>query len=387
MKNSKRIIVIVLDSVGIGAMPDADQYDDVGANTLRTLINHKPDLKIPNLRKLGYLNIPGFEKYCTESEPSGKFGKMAELSKGKDTMTGHWEMMGLITEKAFPRFPEGFSHEFTGEFLKKTGLNGFLGNCVASGTEIIKDLGAEHIKTGFPIIYTSADSVFQIAAHEEVIQLKKLYKICSISRELCNKYNIGRVIARPFIGTVGNFIRTSNRKDYPMVPKSKTVLDYLKKEGINVTGIGKIEDIFVGRGLTEAFHTKSNKNGINILLREMRKDGPGLIFVNLVDFDMLYGHRRNPEGYTISLEEFDSGLGNILKNLKTEDILMITADHGCDPAFRGTDHTREYVPIIVYGKNIKPEYIGVRDTFADIGASILNYFDLEKKDFPGKSFL
>lgn len=387
MKSDKRVVLIVLDSVGAGEMPDADEYGDKGANTLRTLLETKSDLEIPNLRKMGYLNIPGFEEYGAEKNPIAMYGKIAELSRGKDTMTGHWEMMGLVTEKAFPQFSNGFSKKLTDEFMKRTGVKGFLGNCVASGTEIIKRLGEEHIKTGYPIIYTSADSVFQIAAHEKIIPLKNLYKICEISREICNEYNIGRVIARPFIGSSGNFTRTSNRRDYPMVPPADTVLDHLQSSGVNVIGIGKIEDIFAGRGVTEAFHTKSNEDGMNILSGVLERRNGGLIFVNLVDFDMLYGHRRNPLGYAGALEEFDLRLGPLLNNLNGSDILMITADHGCDPGFRGTDHTREYIPILAYGKSLEPKNIGIRKTFSDIGVSVLKYFDLGNDGFPGESFI
>ncbi len=387
MKNSRKVIVIVLDSVGVGAMPDAEQYGDTGANTLRTLLETRKNLKIPNLRKMGFLNIPGFEKYGKEKHPTASFGKMAELSHGKDTMTGHWEMMGLITEKAFPRFPDGFPKDLTDEFMNRTGMKGFLGNSVASGTVIIKDLGEEHIRTGFPIIYTSADSVFQIAAHNDVIPLKKLYKICEISRDICNKYNIGRVIARPFIGNSGNFTRTSDRKDYPMTPPSETVLDRLKSRGFNVIGIGKIEDIFAGRGLTEAFHTVNNSDGMKILTEEIEKENSGFIFVNLVDFDMLYGHRRDPEGYCNSLEEFDINLELLLNKLKPEDILMITADHGCDPGFKGTEHTREYVPILIYNKVLKSEFLGIRSTFSDIGITVLDLFDIEREDFQGEKMI
>jgi len=387
MNFGKKVILIVLDSVGVGELPDAGEYGDKGANTLGTLLKIKKKLKIPNLEKMGLLNIPGFEKYRTEEKPIAKFGKMSELSEGKDTITGHWEMMGLITEKAFPRFPDGFPKDLTDEFMSRTEVKGFLGNRVASGTVIIKDLGEEHIKTGFPIIYTSADSVFQIAAHNDVIPLKKLYKICEISRDICNKYNIGRVIARPFTGTPGNFTRTSDRKDYPMTPPSETVLDRLINRGFNVIGIGKIEDIFAGRGLTEAFHTVNNSDGMKILTEEVEKENSGFIFVNLVDFDMLYGHRRDPEGYCNSLEEFDINLGLLLNKLKPEDILMITADHGCDPGFKGTEHTREYVPILIYNKVLKPEYLGIRNTFSDIGITVLDIFDVERKDFQGKKMI
>ena len=383
----KRIIIIVIDSVGVGYMDDAAEFGDIGANTLGNTAERVGGLNLPNLKKLGLGNIIDIKGVDPVKYPAGKFGKISEASKGKDTMTGHWEMMGIISEEAFPLYPDGFPEEIINEFKERTGVKGILGNIAASGTEIIKELGAEHMRTGFPIIYTSGDSVFQIAAHNDTIPLDKLYEYCVQAREMCDKYKIGRVIARPFTGNEGSFSRTTDRRDYPMIPPKDTILDLIEKSGFVVSGIGKIEDIYAKKGVSRAIHTKSNKDGMDVLTKEMSITKEGLIFINLVDFDMLYGHRRNVEGYASALEEFDKMLGEFTGLLEQEDILVITADHGCDPTFKGTDHTREFIPLLVYGKKIYPEDLGIRETFADIGVSVLHHLGINNPGFPGKSFI
>ncbi|MCK5222109.1 MAG: phosphopentomutase [Candidatus Aminicenantes bacterium] len=383
----KRIIIIVIDSVGVGYMDDAAEFGDIGANTLGNTAERVGGLNLPNMKKLGLGNIIDIKGVDPVKYPAGKFGKISEASKGKDTMTGHWEMMGIISEEAFPLYPDGFPEEIINEFKERTGVKGILGNIAASGTEIIKELGAEHIRTGFPIIYTSGDSVFQIAAHNDTIPLDNLYEYCVQAREMCDKYKIGRVIARPFTGNEGSFSRTTDRRDYPMIPPKDTILDLIEKSGFVVSGIGKIEDIYARKGVSRAIHTKSNKDGMDVLTKEMSITKEGLIFINLVDFDMLYGHRRNVEGYASALEEFDKMLGEFTGLLEQEDILVITADHGCDPTFKGTDHTREFIPLLVYGKKISPEDLGIRETFADIGVSVLHHLGINNPGFPGKSFI
>ena len=383
----KRIIIIVIDSVGVGYMDDAAEFGDIGANTLGNTAERVGGLNLPNMKKLGLGNIIDIKGVDPVKYPAGKFGKISEASKGKDTMTGHWEMMGIISEEAFPLYPDGFPEEIINEFKERTGVKGILGNIAASGTEIIKELGAEHIRTGFPIIYTSGDSVFQIAAHNDTIPLDNLYEYCVQAREMCDKYKIGRVIARPFTGNEGSFSRTTDRRDYPMIPPKDTILDLIEKSGFVVSGIGKIEDIYAKKGVSRAIHTKSNKDGMDVLTKEMSITKEGLIFINLVDFDMLYGHRRNVEGYASALEEFDKMLGEFTGLLEQEDILVITADHGCDPTFKGTDHTREFIPLLVYGKKISPEDLGIRETFADIGVSVLHHLGINNPGFPGKSFI
>jgi len=385
MMNINRVIVIVLDSVGAGEMPDAAEFGDSGANTLAHVAQYKNGLNLPNMQKMGLGNIIPIQGVTPTKTPTAAHGIMKEASGSKDTMAGHWEMMGLTVDKPFPTYPGGFPKEIMNKFYKSTGIPNALGNKAASGTVIIEELGEEHIKTGFPIVYTSADSVFQIAAHETVIPVDKLYEICEKSRKICDEYRIGRVIARPFIGKKGNFTRTANRKDYPMDPPGETVLDELKKNNFPVMGIGKIEDIFAGKGITRAIHTKNNHHGMECLMNELSVTKNGLIFINLVDFDMVFGHRNNAEGYGTALEEFDVQLGEFLPMLHEDDLLIITADHGCDPTFRGTDHTREYVPLLVYSEKLEPRALGTRETFADIGASILELFGLPHT-FPGKSF-
>lgn len=386
-KMGKRIILLILDSAGVGSMPDAGKFGDTGSNTLGNTAEATGGLYLPNLEKLGLGNILNLKGVKPALKPEAMYGKMSEASNSKDTMAGHWEMMGLITETPFPVYPEGFPDEIVNPFIEATGVRGILGNRAASGTKIIEELGEEHIKSSFPIVYTSGDSVFQIAAHENVFPLNTLYGFCESARNICDRFNIGRVIARPFIGEKGNFERTSGRRDYPMVPPGKTVLDILLENNIPVTGIGKIEDIFAKRGVGKAIHTKNNSEGMKVLSDELLNTKKGLIFINLVDFDMLFGHRRDPEGYADALVRFDFEFGKFKKSLKTDDIMIISADHGCDPTFKGTDHTREYVPLLVFGEKVSPKNLGTRETFADIGISILNFFKIEPGNFPGKSFI
>jgi len=384
----KRVFLIVLDSVGCGYLPDAEKFDDVGADTLGHISENIKNFKLPNLFKLGLGNIVNLKNVKPVKEAIGIYGKMSEKSASKDTTIGHWEIAGIITEKPFPTYPNGFPEDLLKKFMEVTGVKGYLGNKPASGTEIIKELGEEHIRTGYPIVYTSADSVFQIAAHEEVIPIEKLYEICRKTREiLVGEHNIGRVIARPFIGKPGNFVRTERRRDFSVSPPGETLLDKVKKAGKDVVAIGKIEDIFAQQGITEAIHTGNNRDGIQAIYEYIKNDKiNGLVFANLVDFDMLYGHRRNIEGYYNALVEFDKAIPKFLKNLKDDDILFITADHGNDPTFKGTDHTREYVPVLGYGAKIKSNFnIGVRETFADLGQTIAEILNVEKtKD--GTSF-
>lgn len=383
----KRAILIVLDSVGIGEMPDAHLYGDVGSHTLGNIAEAVKGMDIPNLEALGLANIEPLLGVKPQDNPLGAYGKSAELSIGKDTVTGHWEMAGVILEKPLKTFPDGFSEEIMDLFEKKIGRK-TLGNEVASGTEIIERLGDEHVKTGYPIIYTSADSVFQIAAHEDVIPLKELYRYCEIAREmLVGDWQVGRVIARPFTGESGSYARTSNRKDYSLDPFNKTILDYVKEDGQNVMCVGKIEDVFNKIGVTHAVHTKNNLEGVEETLNYMNQDLPGLIWSNLVDFDSKFGHRNDYQGYYNAIREFDEKLPALMENLRDDDILIITADHGCDPTTASTDHSREYIPILVYGKHIKPgATLGVRKTFSDIGKTVLDYLDIENELY-GESFL
>lgn len=383
----KRAILIVLDSVGIGEMPDAHLYGDVGSNTLGNIAKAVGGMDIPNLEASGLGNIAPLLGVKNQDKPLAAFGKSAELSVGKDTVTGHWEMSGVILEKPLNTYPDGFSKEIMDAFEEKIGRK-TIGNEVASGTEIIERLGEEHVKTGYPIIYTSADSVFQIAAHEEVIPLKELYRYCEIAREmLVGDWQVGRVIARPFIGEDGAFKRTSNRKDYSLDPFNKTILEYVKEAGKNVMCVGKIEDVFNSIGVTHSVHTKNNLEGVRETLHFMEKDMPGLIWANLVDFDMQFGHRNDYNGYYNAIREFDEKLPEILGKMSDEDILIITADHGCDPTTASTDHSREYIPILVYGRSVKAGAdLGTRRTFSDIGKTILDYLDIENELY-GESFL
>ncbi len=369
----KRVVLIVADSVGVGQMPDAAKFGDDGAATLQNVAAHLGGLNLPNLASLGLGNIVPVKGVPASPAPRAFYGKSAELSDAKDTTTGHWEIAGLPLQKPWSYFPKGFTGEIIDEFVRNAGLTGVLGNKASSGTVIIDELGPEHIRSGMPIVYTSADSVFQIAAHEEAFGLERLYEISAIAREILDRHQVARVIARPFVGSVDEgFKRTYNRHDYSMEPPGDTVLDILKAAGKSVVGVGKIGDIFAGKGLTKSVHTEGNVNGMEITANLLDEHDEGLIFVNLVDFDMLYGHRNNPEGYGASLEEFDSKLALLLGKLGAGDLLIITADHGCDPTFTvHTDHTREYVPIIAYNPaNTTGKSLGVRSTFADIGATV-----------------
>ncbi len=376
----KRVFLIVLDSVGCGYLPDADRFGDVGADTLHHIAEKIPEFNLPNLFKLGLLNVLKLKDIPQPNNIAGIYGKMAEKSAGKDTPSGHWEIAGLILDKPFPTYPDGFPEELLQKFMEVTGVKGYLGDKAASGTEIIKELGEEHIKTGYPIVYTSADSVFQIAAHEDIIPVEKLYEICEKTREILKgEHNIGRVIARPFIGEPGNFTRTERRKDFSLSPPENTLLDKIKNARMDVIAVGKIEDIFNGKGITKSIHTGNNTEGINVISELIDDDNiNGLVFANLVDFDMLYGHRRNVEGYYNALVEFDNALGEYIKKLKDTDIMFITADHGNDPTFKGTDHTREYVPILGYGVALKAGTdVGTRETFADLGQTIAEILNVE----------
>jgi len=383
----KRVILIVLDSVGIGEMPDAHEYGDIGSNTLGNIAKARGGLHLPHLQELGLGNIAPIQGVSPEASSKGGYGKMAERSPGKDTTTGHWEIAGVVLERAFPTFPQGFPEDFIRVFEKRIGCQ-VIGNEVASGTEIIQRLGQEHVQTGKPIVYTSADSVFQIAAHEEVIPLEKLYGICAIAREMLDgDLRVGRVIARPFLGSEGNFYRTTNRHDYAIEPPHKILLDVVKEKGLHVMAVGKIKDIYAGHGVTDHVPSKGNKDGVDKTLAFIKEKKPGFIMTNLVDFDMLYGHRNDVENYAKALEEFDGRLPEILDMLEEEDILFITADHGCDPTTESTDHSREYVPLLVYGKKIIPgTNLGIRPSFADLGATIADYLGTEALP-NGQSFL
>ena len=380
-----RVLLLVLDSLGIGELPDANEYGDEGSNTLAH-ISYAVDLGLPNLEQMGLGLLGDFRGIRRASKPSASYGVMSERSKGKDTTTGHWEMMGIILEEPFPTYPKGFPEDIIEQF-KRTIDRDILGNIPVSGTEIIKVLGEEHLRTGKPIIYTSADSVFQIAAHEEVIPFEELCEICRAARKiLVSPHNVSRVIARPFVGKPGSFMRTANRRDFSVDPPKSTLLDKMKEAGFEVVGIGKIEDLFAGRGITRAIHTKDNIDGVDQMIREMTKAGEGLIFTNLVDFDTLYGHRNDPAGYAKALAEFDKRLPEIITDMRDEDLLIITADHGNDPTTPSTDHSREYVPLLVYAKGIKAGVdLGVRKTFADIGQTIAEIFKMERLE-SGESF-
>jgi phosphopentomutase len=382
-----RAIWIVLDSVGMGEMLDAKGYGDEGSNTLGNISKTLGGLNIPNLVSLGLGNIDGMKEIERAEEPIGCYARFEEASQGKDTTTGHWEMAGIITEKAFPSFPQGFPKSIVDSFEKAVGKK-VIGNKVASGTAILDELGEEHYLTGSLILYTSADSVFQIAAHEDIVPLEELYKICEIARELLvGDFAVARVIARPFKGKPGEFIRTSNRRDFSLIPPYDTILDKLKGSKSNVMAVGKIEDIFAEKGITESVHTSDNMDGIDKTLEYMEQNKKGLIYTNLVDFDMKYGHRRNVKLYGKALEEFDVRLKEIMRAMKDTDVLFITADHGCDPTFKGTDHTREYVPFVAYGEGLKQNVnLGTRKTFADMGQTLAEMFKVERLQ-NGESFL
>ncbi len=365
----KRVFLIVLDSLGIGEMPDASEYGDTGSNTLRSIaVSSK--FRADTLTKLGLFNIDNVICGRACSKPQAAYARLSEKSKGKDTTTGHWEIAGLVSEVPFPVFPDGFPKEIIDEFSKATG-RGVLCNKPYSGTKVINDYGDEHIKTGSLIVYTSADSVFQVAAHEEVIPVEELYRYCEIARNmLVGKYAVGRVIARPFIGTSGNFERTSNRHDFSVVPPENTLLDALLANGKDVITVGKINDIFAGKGVTESYPTKNNRDGMKKTSEIAKKNFNGLCFVNLVDFDMLYGHRNDVDGYAQAVAEFDSWLSGFIEKIKSDDVLIITADHGCDPATESTDHSREYIPALIYGERVKPVNLGTMTGFDIIACSV-----------------
>lgn len=374
---AKRVFLIVLDSVGIGELPDAYMYGDSGSNTLKS-VRQSQFFDMPNMEKLGLFNIDGVGGSI--DNPFGSFARMNEKSKGKDTTIGHWEIAGIISNNPLPTYPNGFPDDIIKEFEMRCNVKTIC-NKVYSGTEVIKDYGIEHIKTGKLIVYTSADSVFQIAAHEDIVPIEKLYEYCKIAREILVGDNaVGRIIARPFIGEYP-FKRTSNRHDFSLNPPKKTMLDYLKEEGKEVISVGKINDIFASHGITQHYSIKNNQDGMNRVMDIARQEFDGLCFVNLVDFDMVFGHRNDVDGYAKALSEFDIRLGELLKLLLDEDILIITADHGCDPSTQSTDHSREYVPMVIYGNNIKSGVnLNTRDSFSDVSASILSYFGIKKGD-------
>jgi len=377
----RRVFLIVLDSFGIGEMEDAEAYGDKGTNTIGS-VSESSFFHVPNLQKLGLFNIEGVKcvKPGPVSAPLAAVARMREASRGKDTTIGHWEIAGLVSREPLPTYPDGFPPEVIDAFSRITG-RGVLCNKTYSGTEVIRDYGDEHVRTGDLIVYTSADSVFQIAAHEEVVPLRTLYDYCEGARAMLQgRHGVGRVIARPFAGTSGNYTRTAHRHDYSLLPPQMTMLDQLKDAGRDVIAVGKINDIFAGKGITEFVYTSGNAEGIERTLAYQDKDFEGVCFVNLVDYDMLYGHRRDVDGYAKALAYFDEKLPEIMGKLREEDLLMITADHGCDPAYtKTTDHTREHTPFIMYGRNVKPVNYGTRDTFADIAATVLDYLGVEQR--------
>lgn len=381
-----RITIVVLDGAGIGAMPDAPAWGDAGSDTFGHILESR-SVKLPNLQSIGLGNIRPLNGVPPANNARGAYGRCALKSNGKDTTTGHWEMAGIILDQAFPTYPKGFPSSIIERFISEAKVPGILGNIPASGTEIIKELGAEHVATGKPIVYTSGDSVFQIAAHEEVIPLSRLYEICEIARAILDgEHRVGRVIARPFLGEVGAFYRTENRHDYAVPPPRQNLLPTLAEEDLDVVCIGKIASIYDSMGVTKDFTAKNNEQSIDQTIRALAEDSRGLIFSNLVDFDMLYGHRRDTEGYARALEHFDARLPEIEKAMRADDLLIITADHGNDPTFPGTDHTREYAPLVVLGKDAKSGVdLGTRETLADIGQTIAENFGL--KLAAGQSFL
>lgn len=380
-----RICLIVLDSVGCGELPDAAEYGDAGANTLGNMSAQLGGLALPNLQALGLGNLTQIKGVPPEAKPRGAFGKMKEASHGKDTTTGHWEMCGLKVDQGFPTYPHGFPADKMAQFAKDIG-RGVLGNKPASGTTILDELGAEHVKTGAVIVYTSGDSVFQIATHEDVVPVEELYRICEIARKLCDELRVARVIARPFVGTPGAWKRTYNRKDFSTPPPEPTVLDAVLDAKLPVVGVGKIYDIFNGQGVSENIHSEGNTDGLAHTLTAFDRTKQGLVFTNLVDFDMLYGHRRDPKGYYRALQEFDAFLPQLEARLGPRDLAIITADHGNDPTYRGTDHTREYVPLLTLGAKSAGRDLGVRDGFYDIGQTIADAFSLKARA-RGASFL
>jgi phosphopentomutase len=395
-----RVIWIVLDGVGAGELPDASNYGDQGANTLGNLARefekrHQRKLSLPNLEALGIGNITRIEGVAPKKpgEGAGAYGKAMELSLGKDTTSGHWEMAGLVVSKAFTTYPDGFPQEVVDRWVRENDLPGVLGNKAASGTEIIEELGLEHVRTGKPILYTSADSVWQIAAHEEAFGLERLYKISKSARKICDELQLGRVIARPFVGdpTKGvKFTRTYNRKDYAQLPFARTILDELTSQGVPTLGIGKISNIFAAQGIADNIDTKGNTDGIRVVIEQLGQTRKGLLFCNLIDFDMLYGHRRDVDGFASALEEFDRAMPEIRKRMTERDLLILAADHGNDPTYRGTDHTREYIPLIAYTPaqtQPGPLDLGTRQSFADVGATVMHALTGKSPEGPGRSFL
>ena len=384
----KRAIIMVIDSMGIGAMPDCEEFGDIKeCNTLRNVCAFNKGLDVPSLELLGLVNIQDFEGINKTATPIGQYGTLQEKSKGKDTTTGHWEIAGVQSEQPLPTFPDGFPEEVITKFEELTGRK-VICNKPYSGTQVLLDYGQEHVETGALIVYTSADSVFQIAAHEEVVPVEELYKYCEMAREmLVGEFGVGRVIARPFVGQYPEYKRTTNRHDYSLMPPQTTMLDQLKDNNYSVIAVGKINDIFAGKGITEFVRTKNNDDGMEKTIEFAKKEFEGLCFVNLVDFDMLYGHRNDAEGYANALTKFDGQITEVISNLNDEDILIITADHGCDPTTASTDHSREYTPMVMIGKKIKPgTNLGTRESFADIAATILEYFGVEQ-EVSGESFL
>jgi phosphopentomutase len=374
----RRAILVVLDSVGIGGAPDAARYGDEGSNTLGNTARAVGGLHLPNLGRLGLGNLTPVEGVPPTERPAGAYGRMTEMSPGKDTTTGHWELAGVTLDSPFPVYPDGFPPDLIAEYERRIGRK-VLGNYPVSGTVVIQELGQEHMRTGYPIVYTSADSVFQVAAHEEIIPVEELYRICGIAREMLDgEHAVGRVIARPFVGQPGAFTRTERRKDFSLLPPKPTILDRVKEAGLEVMGVGKIEDIFAHRGLTQSNHTGNNMDSLDAILQFMAQDDPGLIFANLIDFDMLYGHRNNPRGYADTLEAFDRRLPELLAALRRNDLLILTADHGNDPTTPSTDHSREQVPLLLTGSQVRAgAELGTRSTFADVAATIAELLRVE----------
>lgn len=381
-----RVVLLILDSVGIGELPDAKEFNSEGANTLGNIVKNHPNINLENFIEMGLGNITGIDYLPEESKPIAAFGRSMEYSNGKDTTTGHWEIAGIHLDKPFKTYPNGFPKEVMDEFERRTGKKG-IGNKPASGTKIIEELGKEHLESKNPIVYTSADSVFQIAAHEDVIPLDELYEMCEIARDIMTgDHAVARIIARPFVGDLGSFKRTANRKDFSLSPTEETVLDFAIDAGYEVIGIGKIHDIYNGQGISKKVSSKSNEQGIQKTIEAIQENTQGIIFTNLVDFDSKYGHRRDSEGYKEALEEVNRHLPDILNALKKEDLLIITADHGNDPTYKGTDHTREYIPLLIYGDIVKKGVdIGTRKTFSDIAATISEVLKI-KSPQNGESF-
>lgn len=381
-------LLIILDGVGIGEAPDAEKFNDSGSNTLGNISKKVGGLKLPNLQKFGLANIENLFNFDPVTNPDASYGKMMEVSSGKDSTTGHWEIGGVVVDFEFPTYPNGFPEELMQKFISENKLSGYLANKPASGTEIIQEYGNEHLLSGKPIVYTSADSVFQIAAHEDIIPIDQLYKICEITRnKICiNEHAVGRIIARPFIGTKGNYTRTTNRKDFSINPPKDTILDLLYKKNINTVAIGKVNDLFNYRGINKEVKSKSNLEGIEKILQSLKSEKNSFIFVNLVDFDVYYGHRNDSEGFHNALIQFDNYLPQILEALDSTDRLVITADHGNDPTTPSTDHSREYVPLLYFSKEDASKNLGTRKTFADVAKTVADFYQIENK-FNGKSFL